>query len=203
MSKETFKSAFDKFLETKVGRLDTKVKLAICAAAWVVPILLFVFLFVSPKNNDIRSLNSQKAKLEKEIAEAAAVAAGIDGHKKEMQKTELYFKVASLLLPQQQEIPGLLTNISGEGTNSGLNIMSFTPGGESPKEFYATIPITLDVRGPYHNIGLFLDKISKLPRIVMLTSLTMSSPSMVEGEMMLSSKLTLMTYRFIDKGNES
>ena len=43
---------------------------------------------------------------------------------------------------------------------------SFTPGGETPQEFYAEIPISIQVRGPYHNVGYFLDQVSKLERIV-------------------------------------
>ena len=198
-----FRAAFDSFLDTKVSRLDQKKKLFIFIAVCALPIALFVFLYFSPKTKEITGLSNNKTNLEREIQKVEATVRELDKHKAEMKETELKFRAASLLLPEQKEIPSLLTNISSQGTNSGLEFISFKPRAETPKEFYAEIPVSITINGPYHNIGLFLDKISKLPRIVTVSDINMGSPAMVDGEMYLKTTFNLITYRFLEKADET
>lgn len=191
-------TGFNKFLETKITSLETKFKLIILAAALIVPVIAFVFLFYSPKNDEIRVLERKKASLEKEISEARTRANQLDKHKAEVRETELIFQHASILLPQKKEIPSLLTNISSLGTATGLDFLTFQPKGEIAKEFYAEIPVGISVRGPYHNVGSFLYQVSKLDRIVSVSNINLGSPAMQKGEMLLNAKFTLVTYRFIE-----
>ena len=116
-----------------------------------------------------------------------------------MEETQRLFAEAAILLPQKKEIPSLLTNISALGTNSGLNMAKFSPGGERRKEFYAEIPISLSLRGPYHNIGNFLYEVSKLDRIISATNISLGGGKMERGELLLSSSINLITYRFLEE----
>ena len=78
----------------------------------------------------------------------------------------------------------------------GLDFLTFTPQADNPKDFYAEIPVTINVRGPYHNMGFFFDQVSKLERIVTVANVKMSSPKKEAGEMLLNSDCRLVTYRF-------
>lgn len=198
MGQQNATAAFESFLDTKIVKLNDKHKAAIFAAAWLIPIIAFIFLFYNPKGKVIKKHKAEIAQLENEIQQVKAQAAELDKYKADKADTDIKFKAASSLLPLQKEIPSLLTNISSQGSNSGLNFISFTPGGEKPLEFYAEIPISITVQGPYHNIGLFLDKISKMERIITVPSLTLGSPQLENGEMTLSSSLSLVTYRFME-----
>ena len=91
-----------------------------------------------------------------------------------------------------------LTSISDLGKHSGLDFLSFAPKSEVVREFYADIPVDIKVRGPYHNVGVFLDRISKLPRIVAVSNLNMGTPKRVAGEILLDTSFKLVTYRFIE-----
>jgi type IV pilus assembly protein PilO len=195
---DAIRKGFDAFVDTKVSRLNPQHKLLICVGAWALPVIACTFLVFMPKNEEINKLNTKKAGIEAEIKKVEKIARELDKHRAEMQAVEEQFKAASLLLPEQQEIPNLLTNISGQGTNSGLEFLSFQPKSEVPKEFYAEIPVDIAVSGPYHSVGVFLDKISKLPRIVSVANLSMGSPSQVGKEMFLNSTFNLVTYRFIE-----
>ena len=191
--------ALDSFIEKRIVPLDKKIIIAIFAVVIIVPCVAFYFLHFTPKTQEIKNLESQEAKLRQEIAGAKARAAKLDEHLAEMEEVKRLFAEASVLLPQKKDIPGLLTNISALGTNSGLDMKTFSPGGERPKEFYAEIPVSLKVAGPYHNIGDFLYEVSKLDRIVSAVNLSLGSPSMQRGEMILTSGISLITYRFLEE----
>ena len=191
--------AFDSFLEKRVVSLDRKVIFAIFALVVILPVVAFYFLHYTVKTKEIKSLESQAAKLRTEIATAKARAAKLDEHLAEMEEVKRLFAEAAVLLPQKKEIPSLLTNISALGTNAGLVMNTFSPGGERRKEFYAEIPVSLRVNGPYHNIGSFLYEVSKLDRIVSATDISLGSPSMKSGEMTLGANIQLLTYRFLEE----
>ena len=202
---DTIRKGFDAFIDTRVSRLTLQHKLLICIGAWALPVVACTFLVFLPKNQELTELNTKKASIEGDLKKVEGVAKGLDKYRAEMQEVEAQFKAASVLLPEQQEIPSLLTNISGQGTNSGLEFLSFQPKPEVPKEFYAEIPVDIAVSGPYHSVGVFLDKVSKLPRIVSVVNLNMTAPGQAgkdvqagSKEMLLNTTFNLVTYRFIE-----
>ncbi len=198
MGIEKIKDNFRSLLDNKLTKLKMPHKVAILVAACAIPIIAFSVLFYSPQTKEIKGLEASKQSLEAEIQKAEKAAKELEKHKAEMEETKLKFRAASRLLPQKKEIPSLLTNISGQGTSSGLDFLSFTPRSEGVKEFYAEIPVDIVVRGTYHNVGTFLDKISKLPRIVTVSDLNVGAPVREDGEMMLNTRFKLVTYRFIE-----
>ena len=198
MSLEKVKTSFNSFVDTKYVNIQMQHKLIAWVGILVIPVVVFGFLYVSPKNKEIKGLRQTKLSLEQEISKAEAVARELDKHKAEMKRTQKLFARVSEFLPQKKEIPSLLTNISSQGTASGLDFLSFKPTAERMQDFYAEIPVEITVKGPYHSVGVFLDKISKLDRIVTAQNLAMGSPKVDDGEVLLSTKLSLVTYRFVE-----
>jgi len=199
MKANRIKEAFDAFLEKKVVPLDKKIIITIFALVIILPTVAFYFLYYTYKAKEIKGLENQAEKLRQEITTAKAIAAKLDEHLAEMAETKRMFAEASVLLPQKKEIPSLLTNISALGTNSGLNMATFAPGGERRQEFYAEIPVSIKVDGPYHHIGTFLYEVSKLDRIVSAINISLGGGSMQRGEMVLGSNINLITYRFLEE----
>ncbi len=199
MKVQKTKEAFDSFLEKRVVTLDKKIIVVIFVLIIALPVVAFYFLHFTAKTEQIKGLEKRAASLRQEIAGAKARAAKLDEHLAEMEETQRMFAEAAILLPQKKEIPSLLTNISSLGTNSGLSMASFSPGGERKKEFYAEIPVSLRLNGPYHNIGTFLYEVSKLDRIISATNITLGGGSKQRGELLLGASISLITYRFLEE----
>lgn len=189
-------SKFSAFLDKKYIPLDNKIKILIFIGLMVLPIVLFYFLSYTKNIQKIETQNQQKTTLTSEIAKAKKAASELDEIKATIQDTEAKFKQTATVLPKDKEIPGLLTSISDLGKRAALDFNQFKPGAETPKDFYAEIPVDIQIKGPYHNLGYFLDKISKLERIVTVNNIKMSGPVQQGNEMMLNSTLKLITYRF-------
>ncbi|MCI5207332.1 MAG: pilus assembly protein PilO [Candidatus Electrothrix sp. ATG2] len=199
MASENAKSKFDVFLEEKYIPLDQKIKIGV-AVAIVLLLIVGVYYFVfSPNLKKIKELEGQKSSLQADVDKAQKAANNLAQHKAELKKVEQRFEEISIVLPKKKEIPALLTGISDHGTSAGLDFNSFTPGNETPHDFYAEIPISIKVTGPYHNVGYFLDQVSKLERIVTVKDIKMGGAKKVEGEMLLSTSCNLLTYRFLSE----
>lgn len=189
-------SKFATFIDEKFVPLAPKIKLAMTAAIVLLPLVIFFFAFFQPKNKEIDRLDVQKITLNKEIQEVKLKAEHLVDFENELKESERKFQEASVLLPKDKEIPRLLKDISSLGRTAGLDFNTFKPLADVPKDFYAEIPVTINVRGPYHNMGYFFDQVSKLERIVSVTNVTMDSPKKEASEMLLKSECKLVTYRF-------
>jgi type IV pilus assembly protein PilO len=187
---------FDTFLTNKYIPLERKVKILLAILLFLLPVVLFYFLFFSPKQDKIQGLEKQKVTLTTEVKKAKAAARNLKKYQDEVAEAQKRFAQTAIVLPKKKEIPNLLRNISDLGKGAGLDFLSFKPGSEIPKDFYAEIPVDIKIRGPYHNMGYFLDQVSKLNRIVTVNNIKMGSPKQEGGEMLLNSNCRLVTYRF-------
>ncbi len=189
-------SSFETFLDQRFIPMSVQAKVLFCLAFVVLLGVLFFFLFFNPKAKQIETLEGEVKSLESELEIARIQAAGLEEFEAKVAKTEERFLMLSALLPKEKEIPQLLKDISALGRAAGLDFNTFKPEAEIPQDFYKKIPITIKVRGPYHNMGFFFDQVSKLKRIVSVTNVRMGSPKRETGEMLLQSDCRLLTYQF-------
>jgi type IV pilus assembly protein PilO len=193
---KTSNAALTNFINEKYIPLAPRMKVAIVALILLLPVVIFYFLYYQPKADEITSLTNKTVQLKKDVQEAKAKAANKEQFEKELAAAQVVFDEMAVLLPKEKEIPKLLKDISSLGRNAGLDFLTFKPLADIPKDFYAELPVSINVRGPYHNMGFFFDQVSKLERIVSVTNIKMSSPTKEGGEMLLKSDCKLVTYRF-------
>ena len=193
---KTRNAAIEKFLDTKYIPLEPKFKIAILIFLLLLLIVVFYLLFYQPNTKKITSLDQQKVTLEQQLADLRKKQSNLPKLKQELAETERIFNEAAVLLPKEKEIPQLLKDISAAGQDVGLDFLIFKPLPDVPQDFYAELPISINVRGPYHNMGSFLDQVSKFARIVTVSNIKMATPTREKGEMLLNSDCTLVTYRF-------
>jgi type IV pilus assembly protein PilO len=196
MSYSPQKTKFDQFIDEKYSFITNKQKLVGITLISVLFIAIFYIVFFKPNFIEIDKLTIQVKTNTDELVKVRAAAKNLPVHQKELEDARNLFETTSVLLPKSQEIPNLLRNISDLGRSAGLDFISFVPGQEIPKDFYAEIPIDIKIKGPYHNLGVFLDKVSKLERIVSVNNIKTEKVEYEKNEILLHSNCRLITYRF-------
>jgi type IV pilus assembly protein PilO len=175
----------------------------------------FTYFSYYPK---LKTLNVQKKEynlLQQKLAAAQQKAANLEKFREEKSKDEAHFQVVKKALPEKEDIPSLLAGISQSGQDSGLEFVLFQPNTEVVKDFYAEIPVSINVTGEYHDVALFFDRVSRLSRIVDIKDIEItpvseiktvrkSSPSgsQIVAANTLSTKCTAVTYKFVEKAPE-
>jgi len=196
MASASSSSKIDTFISEKYIPLEPKVKILLAVLVFLLPAILFYFLYFSPNQGKIKRLERKKITLIAEVKRAQKAAENLQKYKDEVAEADQRFKESAIVLPKKKEIPTLLRSISDLGKAAGLDFLTFKPGSEVPRDFYAEIPIDISIRGPYHNMGYFLDQVSKLDRIVTVDNIKIGAPKKEGGEMLLNSSCRLVTYRF-------
>jgi type IV pilus assembly protein PilO len=111
-------------------------------------------------------------------------------------------------LPSNNEIPGLILDISEKGLSNGLEIDLFEPKPEIRKEFYAEKPIKLRAKGSYDELASFVSDLSALSRIVTINNIRLRPENKTKqprGKKSISRVImeaTIQTYRYIEEDTE-
>ena len=196
------------FLE-KLEKLVLWQRVAILAGLIVLMVGATVWLLLLPQYEEIGQLDEKLQGLEKKLATAKLNAAELGKFQAKMQEAEAQFKIAMRALPENQEIPSLLTSISKSGQDVGLEFLLFEPKPEIRREFYAEIPVAMSLRGDYHNLAVFFDKVARLSRIVNINNISVTPPIVAppgkggvatpdkDGQG-LSTLCTAVTYKFVE-----
>jgi len=179
----------------KIENLSKVQRILIFAGVFLAIVAIFVFVLYKPKLEQISNLNNQLKTLEQKLIVAKKNAADLEKFQKMMQEAELQFKTAMRALPEKEEIPSLLTSISRSGQDVGLEFLLFEPKPEVRKEFYAEIPVAMQVKGGYHDLAIFFDKVARLSRIVNIKNISMGREK--EG-LDLNTSCTAVTYKFVE-----
>ncbi len=192
--------AIDKVME-KLGALSRTQRILISSGILVLIIGFFIGLSFWPKFQKYSELDKQVQDLRAQVAKAKKEADRLDGLRVEANKQFKKYSRETQFLPDQREIPGLLTSISRAIVQSHLDSIIFTPQPETTPEesLIVEMPVSLEVSGEYHHIAKFLERVAKLPRIVNVTTLSIAPNSKkTRGATVLIAKCEAVTYRFKD-----
>jgi type IV pilus assembly protein PilO len=158
----------------KIAKLPASQKLLALAALVVLIVFLYYIVWDKDYQSQINRLNSQLSDLKTEISKIRAIAADITRVERELALLEKKLSEALTKLPNQAEVEKLLITIDELGRENGLTFSVFKPGNEANKQLYTEVPISLKFMGNFYHVLRFFDEITKLPRIITISDLTMS-----------------------------
>ncbi|MEK6592193.1 MAG: type 4a pilus biogenesis protein PilO [Pseudomonadota bacterium] len=149
--------------------------------------------------NQIEQIKTEKTKedqLRNTFIDKKKQAINLDAYLQQKADIEKQFGALLKQLPGKSEMDALLTDINQAGLGRGLQFELFKPAaGESVKDFYAELPITIKITGNYHDIGAFASDIGKLSRIVTLNDIGLQSSK--GGTLTMDA--TAKTFRYLDE----
>jgi type IV pilus assembly protein PilO len=185
----------------QLTKLPQATRLGIIAGLSVLIAAGYFFGVYQAKSTELSRLRAKELELQRKLSEVRSVAANISAFESEIADLEIKLKTALRQLPNEKELEVLLTDISNLGKTAGIEINSFQRSDEIIHDFYAEVPIDIELEGEFHDIARFFGLMSKLPRIVNMGALSITvGKESVEGTR-LRVKGTATTFRFVGKGN--
>lgn len=199
-----------------VGRWPFLFRALAVTAIFLVVSGILIYYFVSQGNLvDLRKAEAEQKSLWSTFDEKQRKAANLEAYRQQLAEIERTFGAMLRQLPGKTEVPSLLVDISQTGLAAGLQEHLFQPGQETRKDFYAELPIKIQLSGGYHEFGNFVSGIAALPRIVTLHDIEItrgtgggSARSGARGRAPapsddLTLNLTAKTYRYLEEGESN
>ena len=180
-------------------KLPKSRKILFLAIILAVIVGLYGYLFYLPASAEIEKKKVDMGKLETQLRELRTVAENMKRFQADSARLRGEVELAMAQLPTSKEIPSLLANISNMGKEAGLEFILFRPAPEVTQEFLALIPVDIKVKGTYTDVAIFFDKVSKMPRIVNISGVSMEGAKEVFGRWEITTSCTATTFKFIEK----
>jgi type IV pilus assembly protein PilO len=144
---------------------------------------------------ELEAKRSQEAKHKEDWLSKKRQAVNLEEYRRQLAEIDRSFGALLKQLPNKAEMGDMLVDINKAAQARGLSVELFKPGGEAPKEFYAEVPITLTLVGTYHDVGAFTGDLAKLPRIVTLNDINLTT----NANNTLTLRTTAKTFRYLDE----
>lgn len=183
----------------KVLKLPNIQKIALLLALMVAIGAAFYFGIQQPKYKQLKDLQVKLNDLQNQIQENKKIADNLPRLKKEYEQLQNELTGALTELPNQKEIPTLLTSITDVGKGAGLDFLEFKPRPEVPQDFYSAVPVDISVFGSFRNVADFFVAVSKLPRIVNINNVSFGEIKDVGGRSVMRVTCLATTFRFLEK----
>ncbi|QRN04279.1 type 4a pilus biogenesis protein PilO [Legionella sp. MW5194] len=189
-----------------VGQWPAPVKYFMAGLLALILIGIGYWVIVKPNFEQHDALLAQQATLKTEFEQKQQQAVNLQAYRVQLQIMNERFGNMLKQLPAQNEMPGLLEDISKTGISSGLTFELFAPQPEVVHDFYVELPINITVVGNYHQLALFLSRIAEMSRIVTLHDFEIANLSdknkqqpgakAVTNPDLLEMKITAKIYRY-------
>ena len=180
---------------TRAGMWPRPAKVALLVIIFVIVSVGSYYFFVNPKLAEWAKAKDKEVSLRKKFEKRAHQASNIEDYRAQNEELVKRFEALLKQLPSDTEVPGLLEDITSVGVDGGLKIEKIELKKEAKKEFFVELPMSIKLRGNYHNLGAFVSGVSALPRIVTLHDFDIK-PVGKSGD--LSLQINAKTYRYRD-----
>lgn len=180
-----------------IGSWPLAAKAVVIAVICIIVLTLGYFLDIKDQQTALEFTRRNEVSLKADFEKKQATAANLDAYKKQMKEMQESFGAMLRQLPSKTEVEDLLVDISQTGLASGIEFELFKPAQERFIEFYAELPISIKMKGTYHEFGDFISGVAALPRIVTLHNIDISKGKKEDGDLVMS--VTAKTYRYLDE----
>ena len=173
-------------------------QLGVSAALAVLIGGLFWYLYWSDATVERDEKTAKLEALNKEIRALEVTAQKLGEFQREVALLEKKLETLKSILPPAKETPDLMRKVQALAAQSNLTINNFTPGATVNKEFYQEWPISMGLVGNYHNLALFFDKVSRLPRLVNVNNIKITAMGAQTASQTITVGNTATTFVYIE-----
>ena len=191
---DAIQNLIDRFFE-----LEGRQRLLVSAAVVLIVLGGYWYGVYSGRRAELTQLQTTIDDLRSQRDRKTTLIASLSATRDAVRELTAEVRRAEVRLPDRKEIPDLLSSVSSAVRESGLEIMLFRQKAERYHEFYAEVPVEILVRGDYHQVATFFDRVSQLDRIVNVGDISMRTPREESGAMVVDTSCSAVTFRFLDE----
>jgi type IV pilus assembly protein PilO len=159
---------------------------------------VFYYYVETPAQEAMTGRLAELAAVRGRVANGEAMARRLPEFRKEIAELEARLEVLKPILPTDRDAGDLLRRVQTMAVQSNLTILGFRPQAITLNEIHAEWPISLQLEGSYHNLGVFLDRVSKFPRIINIGGMNLTAKVPPEPSATMNMAVTATTFVLVE-----
>ena len=175
------------------GQLGAFVALAVALAG------AFYYFYEIDKQAALATKQTELDEIRDRVNRGVESARRLPEFRKQVADLENRLEGLKPILPDEKDAGELLRRIQTLAVQSNLVIKAYRPQVTNSKELYDEWPISLNIDGNYHNFALFLDRVSKFPRIINIGNLAIEQRDPPTEGATMAISATATTFVLVDR----
>lgn len=180
--------------DLSITKLPWKVQLALFVVVSLAAVGAFYYWYEMPARAELDTQDQELATIRARINKGLATARQLPEFRKEVDQLQARLESLKPIIPDEKDAADLLRRIQTLAVQSSLVIRGFKPQPVTTKQLHAEWPIALQIEGNYHNLGLFLDRVSKFPRLINVSHLEIRGREKPEPNTSIDVNCTATTF---------
>ncbi len=185
--------------QDNIGSWPRSIRMSMLVLIACVILLLGYWFDLSLITGKTQNLKREEATLKITLATKQQVAVNLPAYEKQLAQAKQQLQTITKLLPNKQQLPNLIENISKLGQNNSLRFLLLKPEPEILHDFYAEFPIDIVVNGNFKNLHQFVSQLAVMPRIVNIGDFKLKQTDSATPSPTLQLEFTAKTYRFLSE----
>jgi type IV pilus assembly protein PilO len=174
--------------QSALSRVPTWGKFAIGVGLALVAAGAYWFIFYSDTAAKIEGAERQKKALRDDLAAQQQSLASYFADRDELALREQRARELNKVLPPDADTDAFLSSVQSASNAAGIDLKAYAPQEELAQNFYAKIPMKLEMTGKFHQIAKFAYELGKVDRIVNVENIELTDPKIVGDEVILHGK---------------
>ncbi len=176
---------------------------ALLVAGWVVGVVGvlagYYFAFYEPLSEERATEESRRTSLVTQRQTAEQNLRRYNTDVAELARARQHAQSLQTVLPNDPDMPGFMRSVNALAEASGLQIALVQPVEERVEQYFARIPVQLQVRGSFLSLARFFHAISQLPRVINMENIKLQNPTIdtATNEVKLNASVLATTFRSV------
>jgi type IV pilus assembly protein PilO len=181
-----------------IGKLPWKAQLTLFVVLSAGGAGAFYYFLDMPAQARLAAQQNELSTVRGRIDKGLATARQLPEFRKEVADLQVRLDSLRPILPEEKDAADLLRRVHTLAAQSNLTIRGFRPQAITTRELHVEWPISLELEGTYHNLGAFLDRVSKFPRIINVSGLAISTKREAQPATTIEVTCTATTFVLLD-----
>jgi type IV pilus assembly protein PilO len=180
--------------DLSITKLPWKAQLALFVVLAAVGVGAYYYFVEMPARAELATQETELETIRARINKGLATARQLPEFRKEVDQLQARLDSLRPIIPDEKDAAELLRRIQTLAVQSSLVIRGFKPQPVANKQLHAEWPISLELEGTYHNLGMFLDRVSKFPRLINVGKLEIRGRDKPDADTSIDVSCTATTF---------
>ncbi len=167
--------------QSSLSKLPPLAKAGIVFGVLALAAVAYFVVFYGDLASSIKAAQNNERQLRSKLADARKAEFAYQKDLAELADRQQRQRELNKILPATTEYPAFLSAIQSVANVSGVTLSAWTPQDEVPEQFYARVPMKLELSGRYHQVAKFFYGVGELDRIINMENISITDPK-VEGD---------------------
>jgi type IV pilus assembly protein PilO len=185
--------------QSSLSKLPTPAKIGVAAALVLLVLVGYYVVFYGEIESSIKAAQNQERQLREQLAEARKNEFAYQKDLAELTDREQRQRALEKILPANTEYPAFLSSLQNVANATGVSLSAWTPEEEVPEQFYARVPMKLELSGRYHQVAKFFYGVGQLDRIINMENIKITEPKREGDDIVVKAEVLATAFRMLSE----